>query len=139
MNPTIKANKAQVRAILDATFPEYRGRKFKVEFTETVTFSDTNWGGGTKNTYVAISTYGRGVARLNVPAPWLSTVEGKTMELPREVLVVKHTIFCGKDLGITIYAHPGHLPKWLSAGEQYTYDPKDYANLAEYLISGCVK
>ena len=113
MNHQIKANKAQVRAILDATFPEYRGRKFKVEFTETVTFHDTNWAGGTKNTYVAITSYGRGIARLNVPAPWCNTVEGETRELPLEVLIVKHCIFCGKDLGITIYAHPAHMPKWI--------------------------
>jgi len=112
MNPTIKANKSQVRAILDATFPEYRGRKFKVEFTETVTFSDTNWGGGTKNTYVAVATDGR-TARLNVPAPWFNAVEGARMTMSLNVLIVKHTIFCGKDLGITIYAHPAHMPKWI--------------------------
>lgn len=115
MSQTMKLNKAQVRDILKATFPEYRGRKFKVEFTPTVTFHDTNWGGGSKNTYVAITSYGRGVARLRVPAPWLNTIEGETKDLPPDVLIVMHTIFCGKDLGITIYAHPSHLPKWLPA------------------------
>ena len=112
MNQTIKLNKAQVRDILEATFPEYRGRTFKVEFAETITFWDTYWSGGTKNTYVAILSDGR-TARLNVPAPWLSTVEGETTELLVDMLIVKHAIFCGKDLGITIYAHPAHLPKWL--------------------------
>ena len=114
MNPTIKANKAQVRAILNAAFPEYRGRKFKVEFAETITFWDTYWSGGTKNTYVAIMSDGR-AARLTVKAPWLSTVEGETSDVLSDMLIVKHSIFCGKDLGITIYAHPHHLPKWLLA------------------------
>ena len=112
MSHQMKINKSQVHDILKATFPEYRGRTFKVEFAPTITFHDTNWGGGTKNTYVAIATDGR-TARLNVPAPWLNTVEGKTMELPLNILIVKHTVFCGKDLGITIYAHPAHMPKWL--------------------------
>ena len=114
MNQTMKLNKSQVRDILNATFPEYRGRKFKVEFAEIITFHNTNWGGGTKNTYVAVSSDGR-AKRLGVQAPWINPVEGKTMELPFEVLVVMYTIFCGKDLGITIYAHPAHLPKWLPA------------------------
>ena len=114
MNPTIKANKSQVRDILKVTFPEYRGRKFKVEFAETITFYDTNWAGGTKNIYVAVATDGR-TARLNVPAPWVNAVEGARMTMSLNVLIVKHTIFCGKDLGITIYAHPAHMPKWLPA------------------------
>lgn len=114
MNHRMKVKKAQVKDILAATFPEYRGRKFKVEFASTVTFHDTNWGGGTKNTYIAIGSNGR-TARLSVPAPWANPVEGKTVEMPANALVVKHTIFCGKDLGITIYASPIHLPKWLTA------------------------
>ena len=108
----MKINKSQVRPILEATFPEYRGRTFKVEFVPTITFYNTNWGGGSRNKYAAIGSDGR-TARLSVPAPWVNPVEGKTIEIPTNVLVVKHTIFCGKDLGITIYAHPAHMPKWL--------------------------
>lgn len=114
MNYTMKVKKAQVRDILKATFPEYRGRKFKVEFTEAIWFHDTNWSGGTTNTYVAVATDGL-TARLNVPAPWFNAVEGTKKSLPLNMLIVKHTMFCGKDLGITIYAHPSHLPKWLPA------------------------
>ena len=114
MNRQMKVKKAQVKDILKATFPEYRGRTFKVEFAPTITFHDTNWGGGTKNTYAIIGSDGR-TARLSVPAPWINPVEGKTVEMPTNALVVKHTVFCGKDLGITIYASPVHLPKWLTA------------------------
>ena len=114
MNQAIKVRKAQVKDILAATFPEYQGRKFRVEFAPTVSFYDTNWGGGSRNVYVAVGSDGRTV-RLNVPAPWVNTVEGTTMEMPQNILIVKHTIFCGKDLGITIYASPVHLPKWLTA------------------------
>ena len=112
VNHQTKINKSQVRPILEATFPEYKGRSFKVEFAETIMFHDTNWAGGTKNTYVAIATDGR-TARLNVPAPWFNAVEGARMTLPLNILIVKHAVFCGKDLGITIYAHPAHMPKWL--------------------------
>lgn len=53
MNHRIKINKAQARAIVEATFPNYKGRKFSVEFAETITFCDTNWSGGTRNFYYA--------------------------------------------------------------------------------------
>lgn len=114
MNQTMKVKKAQVKDILAATFPGYKGRTFKVEFAPTVTFHDTNWGGGSRNKYIAVKSDGR-TAMLHVPAPWVNTIEGKTIDLPKDVLMVKHTVFCGKDLGITIYASPVHLPKWLTA------------------------
>ena len=116
MNHTMKLNKSQVRDILKATFPEYRGRTFRIEFTPTVSFYNTNWSGGTRNIYVAVWSDGR-TAKFNAPAPWVNVIEGQTIDMPQNVLIVEHTIFCGKDLGITIYAHPVHLPKWLPRGE----------------------
>jgi hypothetical protein len=110
----MKLKKAQVRKVLELTFPEYRGRKFNLEFTNEVRFWDTNWGGGTRNVYKAVSSDGR-VASQSIPAPWVNQTEGSTYEIPLDVLVVKHTIYCGKDLGITIYANPVHQPKWLEA------------------------
>jgi len=112
MNHRIKVKKSQVKPILQATFPDYKGRTIKVEFANEVTFWDTNWGGGSRNSYAAVKSDGR-TANLNVPAPWNNPVEGTTVEVPRDALIVKHSIFCGKDLGITIYANPIHLPKWL--------------------------
>ena len=111
----MKVKKADVRPILKATFPNYKGRTFEVKFVRSVTFHDTNWGGGTRNYYVAIASDGR-TATPNIPAPWKNMVEGSTVELTPDILVVEHSIFCGKDLGITIYANPTHQPKWLTEG-----------------------
>lgn len=116
MNQTFKITRKQASTIIDATFPEYNGRKVRIEFTHFVTFSDTNWGGGSRNSYSAVRSNGV-VANLKVPAPWINPVEGMVIELPADVLVVEHSIFCGKDCGITIYANPVHLPKWLPAGK----------------------
>lgn len=115
MNHTIKLKKAQVREILKATFPDYKGRKYKIEFTEQVRLHDTNWSGGTKNEYVAIGTNGQ-TSRPTVGAPWDNQVEGQVIELPAHIMIVKHHFFCGSDMGITIYANPCHLPKYLMAG-----------------------
>jgi hypothetical protein len=42
-------------------------------------------------------------------------VEGATVELPADAMIVTHAMCCGQDCGITIYAHPCHLPKWIEA------------------------
>ena len=54
MNETIKISAKQAKPILARTFPSYKGRKVKVELTDKVFIHDTNWGGGTKNTYAAL-------------------------------------------------------------------------------------
>jgi len=106
MNARIKVRKAQVKPLVEATFPEYKGRSFLVEFTPTVTFYDTNWGGGTRNTYRAVRVDGGTVGRFPGFSPWDNPIEGKTVELPEGMVVVVHAIFCGQDLGLRFYAHP---------------------------------
>jgi hypothetical protein len=112
----MKINKAQAQPVLSKTFPDYKGRKFSVEFVNSVTFYDTNWSGGTRNKYAFLASSGE-TATFNAPAPWSNPVEGKTVELPENVIIAEHTIFCGKDLGITFYMHPANAPKWLSDGQ----------------------
>lgn len=115
MNERIKVKKADVRPILAITFPDYAGRSFEVELTDRVTFHDTNWGGGSRTYYQAVSM-GKGKAMgVPAPAPWVNPFEGKTVELTPDIVVVAHRIFCGHDLGIVFYAHPTTAPKWLTA------------------------
>ena len=116
-NKTFKLNKAQAKPILDATFPDYKGRTIKIEFTEQVHFYDTNWSGGTCNRYAAIRSDGFHL-NLRAPAPWDNYIEGTKAVLPVDALVVEWSHFCGKDCGITIYAHPDNLPKMLPSGSE---------------------
>lgn len=114
MEKRIPLKKAQASPIVDKVFPHYKGRKFNLVFTEKVLFHDLNWEGGSKNEYAGVREDGT-TAKLYAPAPWVNPIEGKEFELPVDVLIVEHTYFCGKDLGITIYAHPSHAPKILPA------------------------
>jgi len=115
MSRSIKVRKAEIRDILKASFPEYRGRTYEVRFTDKIFIYNTNWSGGSRNVYVAVATDGRAV-RFNAPAPWDNPIEGERMAVPPDALIVEHCYFCGKDMGITIYANPCHRPKWLAAG-----------------------
>lgn len=109
---TVKVKKSQIKPILEATFPEYRGRTFKISFTTHVTFYNTNWGGGSRNEYKAVRIDGK-IADIPVLAPWNNPIEGKRVELPADVLVVEHSMFCGTDCGITIHSHPCNAPRWI--------------------------
>lgn len=116
MTPTIphKITRKQASPILARTFPEYKGHKVKVVFTDKVTFDDLNWSGGTCCKFKAIQVDGS-VTSLVAPAPWNNPYEGLTVDLPENVLIVEHSYFCGTDCGITIHAHPSYGPKLLEA------------------------
>jgi hypothetical protein len=104
--------KSVVQPLLNAAHIMYHGRKIKVKFTTTVTFYDTNWSGGTRNQYTGVKGDGSSLT-YQAPAPWVNPVEGKTFELTPDIIVIEHSVFCGKDLGLTIFVHPSYLPKWL--------------------------
>lgn len=116
---TVKTNKQAVKPVLALTFPEYKGKKFQVSYATKITFSDTNWGGGSKNTYKAVKrTEGQVIVGKFTPAaPWNNLIEGQTFPIPEDVIVVEHTVFCGRDLGITFHMHP------IWAGNNLLADP----------------
>lgn len=110
----MKITRKQAKSILDATFPDYTGRKITLYFTNGVIFHNTNWFEGTCNKYAAIRSDGK-VAKLNVPAPWNNFVEGQQVHLPEDVMIVCRSFF-GMSERIVIYANTVHAPKWLPGG-----------------------
>lgn len=116
MSTVIKAKKKEVNDVLQIAFPDYTGRTFRVEYCTSVCFHDTNWGGGTHNDYVAVRMSTGKAGRLVAPAPWVNAIEGQRVELPEDVVIVEHSIFCGRDLGIRFYVHESKAPRFLAGG-----------------------
>lgn len=114
-NQRQKIRKAQIKPLLKATFPEYRGRTFYATFTTHITIHDTNWGGGTRSTWKAIRMDGGKVSALPSYSPWNNPTEGAQIELEPGIVIIEHCIFCGKDLGIRFYAHPSMETHLLTA------------------------
>lgn len=106
MKLSVKDVPGQIR---DA-FPEYKGRKWNVKITDTVSFYDTYWSGGTKNDYRAVSLRNGEVADPLSGAfgMWYAPKEPK-VKLPYGVVVVEHSFFQGKDVGITIHVRRDDL------------------------------
>src|SRR5205085_4155270 len=102
------------------TLFNYTGHKFSVETHERVTLT-SYWDGGTRY-YYAVIRLGMTDSALPVKfgdTPATITRIGEcggmgqpnapTIEITPDTIIAQHTIFCGKDLGITFMVHPSRL------------------------------
>ena len=114
---TYHTNDSLAKEIALAAFPGYKGRKFKVEpFNGEFTFQGNYWSGGSRNYYKVLSL----ANFLEVELPRQNPLRDAgpiTTNIPKGICVVEHSIFCGKDHGITIHVHPENMAKLLPAGE----------------------
>jgi len=107
-----------VRHIVKATFPSYKRRQVVIKTSETVTFHDLNWSGGSRSEYRACSVDGKPIdsrVNMNGPAPWANPFEGKQITLPVGAVIVEGGYFCGKTSMLYIHVHPENMPKFLTA------------------------
>lgn len=120
MLPAIKVARQDVAAIVAATFPSYKGRKFRIAAKDAVSLQDLNWSGGTRSQYRGCTLDGKSSGAAdgyNARAPWDNPAEGATIPIPVGFALVEHVIFCGKDLGLRIYVNPADMPKLLPNAE----------------------
>ena len=115
---TLNVKRRDVAAIVAATFPEYKGRTFRIEPRLNVTLSNLNWGGGggSRSQYRTCTLQGQalgGADKYNAQAPWANKAEGAYIPIPTGAVIVEHSIFCGKDTGLRIYVNPHDMPKLL--------------------------
>lgn len=109
----IKTTKKEVWSIAGKAFPDYTGRKFHIVETVNIGLHDLNWGGGTRVQYKAVKLDGSTVNEAEIPAPWAHQEEGRILSIPEGWAVVTHAIFCGTDMGLTVYVNPANMAKFL--------------------------
>lgn len=112
--------------IMRAAFPGYRGRKFQVVgMPDPSSFElyGCYWSEGSKSSYCGVhlasgkTGWFNGINPLREKAP-------KTA-VPLDCAIVEHSIFCGKDAGLTLHLRPENMAKMLPAGEdELTEDEK---------------
>ena len=95
----------------------YNGTKFRAEACEQVYIpSDAGlWSGGSRTLYSAIElTSGREVRLPDQElAPWDKERSEKRIPLKPGFAIVRHQMFCGKDMGLTFFVHPEDVAKLL--------------------------
>lgn len=93
-----------LRRLAKATFPAWRGRKYRIRIADTFTADGTMWSGGSRSQYVAVCLKGGGMA--SVPQERFlerSDAYHEPQAIPADCVVVEHSYFCGKDMGLTIH------------------------------------
>ncbi len=106
-----------IRRIVDATFPDYRGRKITVRPSTSPIDTRSFWEGGSRSYFAAL---GLGSTRvLHVPQNGTAFDGGPIrpdgVAVPVGFAIVEHRIFCGKDVGISIHVHPDSVGPLLPA------------------------
>jgi hypothetical protein len=115
----IKLNKEQARPFLKITFPDYKGKKFMLRKSEKY-YMNNYWDGGTRD-YVMGIMIQDGIMKSFVPDNSTSNpfkgASHADFEIPLNVIMVEHSIFCGKDVGISLIVHPESplVPKMITA------------------------
>ena len=95
-----------IQDIIKATFPDYHGRKVQLSFNPPKRL-DSYWSGGSKTSYTFYHLDTKKVYAVETNHPFFEARMPRNLEdglLPR-LLLIAHVIFCGKDMGITIYAN----------------------------------
>lgn len=101
--------------IIQTAYPGYKGRKIKIS-TDIPSNLSSYWDGGSRNYYVILRLSDLSSYPLPSNHPVFEPNQPRELfTLPPGFVVVQHTIFCGKDLGITIYANSADLTPYLPA------------------------
>lgn len=101
-----------IREITGAAFPDYTGRRYKLNVTDAGIDVRSFWDGGSRSYYVFVDLSTRETSR-EVPAQhpaFDKAIKGaERVTLPPGIVCVEHSYFQGRDAGITIHVHPRDL------------------------------
>lgn len=106
-----------IKAIVARTFPDYRGRKYHVQVHDVDFPVDVTsyWSGGSRDYFAAINL----ATMETVVVPQNGTpfdggpIRPGGVIIPTGFAIVEHSIFCGKDIGITVHVGPEMMPKFI--------------------------
>lgn len=93
-----------IKTLAKTAFPSWSGRKFYFEISDRPETLNSYWDGGSKDTYVLVDIKTKRVSIPGTNGPYQKEYP-KFQPLPGLALV-RHTIFCGKDVGCTVHLHP---------------------------------
>ena len=111
---TVYLTPNEVPDVLRKAFPSYNGRKFEIRAAESVALSNGYWDGGSKSEYRAVNLQtGQVQAATGALEDPFRCPAAPTVEIPRDIAVVEHCRFCGKDMGLRFHVHPDNLAKLL--------------------------
>ncbi len=106
LNITPENAKKLVKALAKKAYPDYTGRKFRVCERKSYYMSDY-WDSGSRNYCVAVNLSTGEIKEPSREAkiPW-NNVAHASFDIPAGIGILERSIFCGKEIGITLYVAP---------------------------------
>lgn len=151
MSTTFYSSSPDLQELAKVAFPDYNGRKIKIsEFNGPMDLT-SYWDGGSRKEYVVMNL----ITKRSQPIPQGGSGHGdvpyRISELPENIAVVEHSIFMGKDLGITFYVAKENMVKMLPGnGDELSWAEKvvlsatrsyksSYAGVKDYRFQEALK
>lgn len=124
--------------------PDYTGQAVKIEYTTLPLDLRSYWSGGSHTEWVLLKLVDMSVLSIPPQSVFDRQIAGAgAFVLPEGVVAVAHVYFCGKDMGLTIYARPDGVKFLPAAPTELTEDEKlvlratrglksSYAGISDY-------
>ena len=103
----------EVIEVAKRAFPNYTGRKYSLEVFKGPKRLDSCWDGGSRDTYKVIPLTKSTTGMFKVPengTPFSNDgIICELSDLPEGLALVCHCIFCGRDIGLTVYVNANNM------------------------------
>lgn len=84
----------------------YNGRKIRASLGSVPNQLDSYWDCGSKDTYYFYHLDQQKLFKVDSNHPFFEVGKPRQLnQLPNRILLIEHSIFCGKDLGLKIYSN----------------------------------
>ncbi len=96
---------AKLKSIIKQCYPEYNGRKFYMD-NKIPSKLDSYWDGGSRDYFCFYSLTTNEVRQVHSNHPFYESGRPSDVDIdtfPSDVIIVEMSIFCGKNVGITVY------------------------------------
>lgn len=123
-NIYLNGNDETAKILANAGFPNYKGRKFQVIVVEdNRTFNLTSgWDGGSREYYAIVRLSDMkavNISDLGFMGNQFSR-HGQDFQIPEGFVLIEHSIFCGKDMGLRFYVQKANSAKLIPAPVELT-------------------
>jgi len=115
INPLVKPD-ATMKQIVAACYPAYRGRKYRIKAQTHPLNVQSYWDSGSRSYFTFYNLGTKALAQVPAQSIFDKQVRGAdSVTLPDGIICVEHSIFMGKDTGITIHVNPSNMAALLPA------------------------
>lgn len=115
-----------IQKIARASFPAYNGRLFQLAVSDSPIDVRSYWDGGSRSYFVFVNLATMQASQ-QVPAQsaFDAPINGAdSVQLPEGFACVEHSIFCGKDMGLTIHILPANAAKLIPPTVELTREQR---------------